>query len=482
MNFKPVFKPYAHQEIEKENWEEPFWAWFWEMGLGKSKALIDNACYLFSNNCINGLLILAPKGTYLNWIFNELPTHLPSDLKTRCAYWNASAPAGKRKIASQLCENIQPDCLDILCVNLEAIRSERGLKVCEIFLRRHTAMMAIDESTAIKSDKSIQKKNACLLGQMADYRRIMTGTPITQSPLDIWGQAEFLKPGLLGYKNFFVFKANHAVEREITMGTRRFRKIVGFQDLNILSSKIDKFSTRLTKEECLDLPKKIWNIHSVEQTKEQRRAYNELLKEAFTLLADEETVTTQSALTTLMRLHQINCGHVMSDNGKIANIKSNRIDALLEIVEDREDDIIIWGTFQRDIWLIQEALTKKYGKESTVTYFGPNTQKEREKALDRFKNDKECRFIVGTPAAMGRGLTLTNSSFTIYYSLGYPLEPFLQSQDRNHRIGQTKAVNYVNLVIPGTVDEKVYKALRAKKNIADSILDNWRQLFATNPT
>ena len=335
MNYKPVFKPYPHQAAEEDNWDELFWAWFWEMGLGKSKALIDNAGYLFTNKRINGLLILAPKGTYLNWIFNELPTHLPKSLNTKIGYWNASAPKRQRDWAKQVCGEGMLDRLDILCVNLEAIRSERGYAVCQTFLRNHKAMLGIDESTAIKSADSIQFKNACKLAKLTAYRRIMTGTPITQSPLDIWGQAEFLQKGLLGFKNFFSFKATHAIEQEIIMGTRRFKKIVGFNDLPALSKKISTFSTRLTKEECLDLPEKIWTVYTVEQTKEQRRAYNELLKEAFTLLEDESTVTTQSALTTLMRLHQINCGHVMSDDGMITDIKSNRLAGLLNIVEAR---------------------------------------------------------------------------------------------------------------------------------------------------
>lgn len=476
--YTPKHAPFKHQANEQENWDEPLWALLWEMGLGKSKALLDNVGYLFHEGALNGLLLLAPKGTYLNWINEEIPKHLviPEDKKVRIAYWNASAPKKMRMKAAALCENTDHDTLDILCVNLEAIRTQRGLDVCLCFLRRHCAMTCIDESTSIKSHKSLQAKNAKIIGTQSDYRRIMTGTPITQSPLDIWGQAEFLKPGLLGYKNFYVFKAAHAIETEIRAGNRSFKKVVGYQDLDSLSQKIASFSTRLTKDECLDLPEKIWVTHTVEQTKEQKKAYNELLTEAMTLLEDG-TVTTQSALTTLMRLHQINCGHVNNDQGETSDLPSNRISELLRILEERQDKIIIWGTFQRDITLIKEAISKEYGKDSVVTYYGPNSDKERTEALEKFKHTKECRFIIGTPGAMGRGLTLTESNFVIYYSLGYPLEPFLQSQDRCHRIGQKNAVTYVNMLIPETVDEKVYKALIKKKNLANSILDDWRELF-----
>jgi len=182
-------------------------------------------------------------------------------------------------------------------------------------------------------------------------------------------------------------------------------------------------------------------------------------------------VSTVNALTQLMRLHQIVCGHVKLDDGTVTHLPSNRIKELLNVVEETDGKIIIWATYRPDIEAIKIALQKEYGMESVGTYYGDTDQDERQRVLRDFQDlDKPLRFFVGNPSTGGYGLTLTAANTVVYYSNSFDLEKRLQSEDRAHRIGQTKNVTYIDLIAPGTVDEKIVKALRDKIDIATQVL------------
>tara|TARA_R110000803_G_scaffold106572_1_gene174662 strand:- start:819 stop:1361 length:543 start_codon:yes stop_codon:yes gene_type:complete len=172
-----------------------------------------------------------------------------------------------------------------------------------------------------------------------------------------------------------------------------------------------------------------------------------------------------------MRLHQITCGHLKNDDGTITEIKNNRLDELLNVLDEVEGKVIIWANYIYDIEHIVSAIKKKYGLESVVQYYGAISSDERQKTIDRFQDpDSDARFFVGNPQTGGYGITLTAANNVIYYSNGYDLEKRLQSEDRAHRIGQKKSVTYVDLIAPKTIDEKIRKALRDKINIASEIL------------
>ena len=183
-----------------------------------------------------------------------------------------------------------------------------------------------------------------------------------------------------------------------------------------------------------------------------------------------KVTTTMTVLTQLMRLHQITCGHFSSDDGVTQPIKNNRITELMDVLEETEGKAIIWAHYQYDITEIIKAVTKKYGEESIVDYYGLTPQEERQPNIKRFQDDPKCRFMVGTPSTGGYGITLTAANTVIYYSNGYDLEKRLQSEDRAHRIGQKKSVTYVDLMADNTVDEKIVKALRRKISIASEVL------------
>ena len=194
------------------------------------------------------------------------------------------------------------------------------------------------------------------------------------------------------------------------------------------------------------------------------------MKDHALAMLNGKVTTTMTVLTQLMRLHQITCGHFTADDGSVQSVKSNRMNELMSILEDMDGKAIIWANYQRDIENIVDEITDKYGPESVVDYYGLTPQEDRQNNIQRFQNDPECRFILGTPQTGGYGITLTAANTVIYYSNGYDLEKRLQSEDRAHRIGQKKAVTYVDLMAEKTVDEKIVKALRKKINIASEVL------------
>jgi SNF2 family DNA or RNA helicase len=171
-----------------------------------------------------------------------------------------------------------------------------------------------------------------------------------------------------------------------------------------------------------------------------------------------------------MRLQQITCGHFTADDGSTQRIKNNRVDELMDVLEETEGKVIIWAHYQWDIKDIIKEIVKVHGPGSIVDYYGLTPQDERQKNIKKFQDDPKCRFIVGTPSTGGYGITLTAANTVIYYSNGYDLEKRLQSEDRAHRIGQKKSVTYVDILADETVDEKIVKSLRKKINIASEVL------------
>jgi SNF2 family DNA or RNA helicase len=202
---------------------------------------------------------------------------------------------------------------------------------------------------------------------------------------------------------------------------------------------------------------------------DQQRLYDQMRKEALATL-NGKTVTTMTALTQLMRLHQITCGHFTADDGSTQAIKNNRIDELMNVLDEIEGKAIIWAHYQYDIKNIIKEIVKVHGPGSIVDYYGLTPQSERQDNIKKFQEDDKCRFLVGTTQTGGYGITLTAANTVIYYSNGYDLEKRLQSEDRAHRIGQKKSVTYVDILTDKTVDEKIVKSLRKKINIASEVL------------
>jgi SNF2 family DNA or RNA helicase len=468
MNYKFKTKPYAHQMTALEkSWNRETYAYFMEMGTGKTKVLIDNLAMLYDKGKVNGALIIAPKGVVGTWYNNELPTHLPNHIENITVLWKAAITKKQKESLDELFS--EGEGLHILIMNVEAFSTTKGMDFANKFLSCHRTMMAIDESTTIKTPTAKRTKNILKLAESAVYRRIMTGSPVTKNPLDLYTQCEFLSTWLLNFQSYYSFRNRYAQMKTLHMHGRQIQVVNGFKNLGELSDKLKDFSYRVLKEDCLDLPDKIFIKRQIQLTPDQRKLYEQMKKEAIAVLKGKQS-TTVNTLTQLMRLQQITCGHFTADDGATQPIANNRITELMNVLDETEGKAIIWAHYQYDITEIIKYVTKEYGPGSIVDYYGLTPQEERQPNIKRFQDDPKCRFIVGTPSTGGYGITLTAANTVIYYSNGYDLEKRLQSEDRAHRIGQKKSVTYVDLMADDTVDEKIVQALRKKINIASEVL------------
>jgi SNF2 family DNA or RNA helicase len=469
MHYKFKTKPFAHQLKALEmSWDKKVFAYFMEMGTGKSKVLIDNMSMLYDKGLINGALIIAPKGVYKNWFDSEIPTHMPDHIEKKMVLWESSAGKFKEKELNTLFQSDHD--FHILIMNVESLSTKKGKQFAFRFLNCHKSLMAIDESTTIKNPSAIRTKNIIGLGDKVSYKRILTGSPVTKSPLDLFTQCYFLDPWLLDHQSYYTFKTRYAITKQINVSGRMVHIVVGYRNLGELSDKLKPFSHRVLKDDCLDLPPKTYMKRTIQLSEEQSKVYKQMKEIALATL-NGKLVTTHNVITQLMRLHQITCGHFKADDGTTQTLKSNRLDELMDVLSEMEGKAVIWAHYRYDIEVIVDAIKKEYGDKSVVTYYGDTSTEDRQKAIKLIQNPKsEVRFIVGTPQTGGYGITLTGASTMIYYSNGYDLEKRQQSEARIDRIGQEKPMTYIDIIAEGTVDEKIVKALRTKVNIATEIM------------
>jgi len=468
MNYKFKTQPYKHQlKALEASWNKSYYAYFMEMGTGKSKVLLDNMAVLYDQGKINGALIVAPKGVIGTWYNQEIPTHFPDHIEHKVVLWQALINKKQQTKLNGLFEAGED--FHILIMNVESFSTQKGVDFAHKFLSCHNTLFAVDESTTIKNPDAKRTKNICTLGRHAKYRRILTGSPVTKSPLDLYKQCDFLEPELLGHTSYYTFRTRYAVMRTANFGGRSVQIVVGYRHLEELSEKLKVFSYRVLKDECLDLPAKTYMKRIIKLTPEQEKIYKQMKHLALAQM-EGKMMTTATVMTQLMRLQQITCGHFVADDGTTQEIKSNRLNELMDILDEVEGKSIIWAHWQKDIQIIKEALIKKYGPRSVVDYYGLTPQDQRQSNIKKFQDDPRYRFFVGTPSTGGYGITLTAANTVIYYSNGYDLEKRLQSEDRAHRIGQKKSVTYVDINAEDTVDEKIVKSLRKKVNIASEVM------------
>jgi SNF2 family DNA or RNA helicase len=470
MRYRFKLTPYEHQlDALKKSWEKPYFAFFMDMGTGKSKVLIDNFSMLYDKGRIEGVLIIAPKGVYRNWEQKEIPTHIPEHITSDIVLWS---PENTKKKAKELNVLYEPnEHLKIFLMNVEAFSTKKGVEAADKFLTLKHCMIAVDESTTIKSRTARRTKNLMKLSKKCPFRRILTGSPVTKSPLDLFTQCEFLEQQSLNHSSFWTFQNRYAKMVRRNLGAHSFNQIVGYQNLEELNSIIEPFSFRVRKEDCLDLPDKVYTKRTVELTPEQKILYEQMKRAALAFIADEGMISASTVLTQIIRLQQVCSGFAKLDDGRTVEVPTNKLNELLSTIEETDGKVIIWGNFTHDLIIIEKELTKKYGEESTELFYGETESAYRQKIVEDFQDpDNPLRFFVGQPRTGGYGLTLTQAKTVIYYSNGYDLEIRLQSEDRAHRIGQTNKVTYIDIVAEKTIDEKVLKALRNKINISTQVM------------
>lgn len=482
--------PFNHQlEGFDQSKDREAYAIFWEQGTGKSKLILDTAKYLYERKKINTLFVVAPNGVHRNWVAEETKVHYSAIFRHHCAAFAYQAPrAATKKHEVAAAAAIAHPYFTIIAISYDAFITARGKEFAKKVLTKRKCLYILDESTRIKNPKS--KRTKLILGsaKYAKYKRVLTGTPITQGPFDLYTQMRFLDLDFWkahGLADYGLFKNYFAKWAEgFNGGTgMKFPVLVEYQNLDKLQSIIDPMSSRVLKEDVLDLPEKLYSKRFFTMSKAQARLYKQLRDDFMAELSDNVIVTADMALTRLLRLQQVTCGYVaverylplvddpdyievIKETQEIEPGKNERLKLLMETLEDLPHKAIIWSRYTRDIDMICNALGPL-----AVRYDGKCTVEQKTHALESFEKcmHEDAKFFVGNPAAAATGLTLVQAKTVIYYSNSFNFEHRKQSEDRAHRIGQTESVHYIDLAAEETVDEHVIDILRGKQSLSDAV-------------
>jgi len=482
-----VFKtpPYQHQLAAfARSRDETFFALLMEMGTGKSKVAVDTAGWQFTQGNIDGLLVVAPRSVCGSWVEQQIPSHLPDYVQRKVVQWRGQSKSFERELAGLL--KPQPLTLHVLVINPEALITVRGKSFVEKFVNGHNVMMVVDEATMIKNHSAARTKYITRLGKKCKYRRTLTGTPVTNSPLDVWSQFNFLEDGLLGTSSFYAFRNQYAVTRKRVVNGRTFEEVVGFQRLEELMRYVSRYSFRALKKECLDLPEKVYTKRYVELSPTQKKFYETLRDDMVVQLSNGSLVTTQLAITLLLRLQQALCNITTIDGegeGRTVEIDKDsdpRADAVLDILKEAGNQkVIIWCNFVHTIEKLKSLIADEFGKDSVGAFYGATSDTDRQSLINSFQDPaSSLRYLVMQTRTGGFGITLTAATLMIYHDHNWSLEVRQQSEDRAHRIGQKNTVTYVDLVAVDTVDEDIVSALLRKEGLAHQVTgDNLRLML-----
>lgn len=437
------------------------------MRTGKTKVVLDDFGQLELDKEVDDLLVIAPAGVYRTWE-SAIKEHCSDDLIARsCIHiWRS----GRAKDAGTFLK-IQ-DRPRILLMNVEALSRPGDARiVAAMFASRRSTMIAIDESTIIKNPSAKRTKFIINeLAKFAKYRRIMSGLATPKSPLDLFSQFEFLDWNILGFRSYYAFRARFAIMRKEWFGGRSVQIVSGYRNIDELHELIEPHSFRVPFRPKIP---STYSIREVSMTSEQKKAYQELKEYATTQLATGEHVTSTIVISQMIRMHQILCGHVKDEQGNFHEISENRTAELIELLEDYNGKAVIWCSYDNDVRKVSSALEKHFNCR-VARFWGGNAQtREGEEAA--FKTEIQFPYMVATPGAGGRGRTWDVADLVVYYSSTNNLEHRDQSEQRVQGYDKRRQVDYVDLIVPDTIEMKFLEALRNKINLASVINgDNFR--------
>lgn len=477
--YKPKTKPLSHQaRVHRESRDRPAHGLLWEMGCGKTKAVIDVFGHLVTEGEVDALFVLAPKAVYPQWVLDEVPKHLPDELLERCTLFRYQVAKHRtKKHQRAMNESVEADLL-VASMSYSAYRTKHGEDYARRLLKGRRCLFVLDEATRIKTPKAKITRRVLAGSVYAPYRRLLTGTPITNNAFDAYTLMRFLDNKCwrqLGLSTVTAFRNYFGVYEDSWGNGRQFRKLVGHKNLDQLQRVVKLYCDRVLKEDVLDLPPKSYQKVYFDLTPEQRRDYDSLRRDAL-LMLEESEVDAPLFITRMLRMQQVTCGYVPAvryepgPDGLEREVrevhryeKNPRLDALLELLEDVDHQAIIWARFREDIDQVCAALG-----DAAVRFDGQVGDQARLDAVARFQYG-DARWFVGNPAAAGEGLTLHAARTVVYYSNSPKLGDRLQSEDRAHRIGQEHPVQYYDIIGVDTIDEHWVQNLRNKKDIAAAV-------------
>jgi len=456
-----LLKSYQYQDDTVNRFKDKeYGGLFLEPGLGKSRITIK-ICEAKPE--INTVFVFVPKSMISTWTSIEIPKHSVLPFATLPWFHNEPSKAYIREFERVVKEERRL----YVVLNHDAVLTIRFDPIFNAIIKKRGPGYAIviDESTVIKSPKAKMTKKFIKLGKSAKLRLILSGTPVTNSPLDIYTQAEFLAPQLLGSSNFYAFKTRFAVLKRLTMGNRSFDQIVGYRDLEELRARINKFAVIMKLADAIELPDRVFKEVAVDLTQEQYLAYSELHAQAVTWIKKQHEITTVNALSLLNRLQQIVAGQMKMPDGTYIEIESRRVNALLEQVEESAPKkIIVWTHFKQTAATITKALAG-----NIVAVKSELSPSERHKAIERWRTGKE-QVLLLNPLSAAHGLTLNEASVQVWFDRTYSIETRLQALARNYRLGQASRTLVIDLITPGTIEEKVLKRLNEMKLTSEQVI------------
>lgn len=470
-------KPYNHQLKEFElSRRMPSRCLFWEMGTGKSKPIIDQAADLFLGDEIDAILIAAPDGVHSNWILDEVPTHLPDVVEAPTFIWESKRRHTK-VFQAEYADFLRQPGLPILAITYDAIMTDDGAKAVRKYLDTHRVFYVADETSKIKTPGAKVTKRIIASGRHALYRRVLNGTPVSDSPFNAYSQVRFASPNFwkekFGLGTFTEFRSYFGLwDTGFRWNAKKKKKeeypeLRRYMNLDQLHEALDEVGSRILKDDVLDLPPKIYNKIYYKLSAAQQKLYDELKQDFITWFGDGSTVTAELAIVRMTRLQQICSGYLPADDETQLRPIGNdmpRLRLLMETLETVPRQAIIYGKYNIDIDIIAQALNK--AGYSFVQYDGRTSVEDRQQAKVDFQAGR-ARFFLGKPL---RGLTLTAADTVIFYNNGWSLGMRLQGEDRAHRITQTRPVNYIDIVAGGTIDEYILKNHREKRAISARVM------------
>lgn len=478
MDYEYKTEPFKHQrELVEQTSELEMYAIFWEQGTGKTKPIIDAIAWHWERGNIDAAVVVAPNGVHRNWLSDEFPAHFPDRHYKRTLSHYYQSPKASTKWHQKKCDQLlKHDGLSILTISYDGFMTKRGKEYVKKFLIRRRAFYTLDESDAIKSPGAKRTKSIVASGAYAPYKRIMTGTPITQGPYDIYSQVRFLDMNFWkrhGFPNYTVFKfhfGNWMMRGEFQKlhgYDPGYDQLLSYKNLDELHDILKTIGWRLTKKDAgIDLPPKLFSKRYHELEPVQQRAYDELKSEFMTELEDGTIIDGTLAIVRLLRFQQIVCGYAQTDSEeplRLLGNKNPRLDSAVDYLEPLGHKAIVWARFTHDIDQLMDALGDR-----AVRYDGKVSDDEAAKAKDDFQKG-DAQYFVANQAKGASGITLHAAHTAYYYSNNFKLRDRLQSEDRCHRIGLEHPVNYVDAVCAGTVDDGIIRSLRTKFNIASQI-------------
>jgi hypothetical protein len=452
-----------------------------EQGTGKSRPIVTDWLARVDANRVDDLVVIGPKGAYMNWIgtpdeLGEIGKWSPPDRPGfYYAPWISAPKAAERDSLKALLHVKKPR---FLCMNVESLNTQSAARDYLLeFVKGRRVIGTIDESTTIAHEEA--SRTTFLLAHREKFvtRRILSGLVAPESPLDLFSQYAFLDWHIINISNYYAFRNRYAITKKEAftkaqaLGPKKKipTVILGYRNLTELHDKIMQFSYRVTKDECLDLPPENYAFYDVEMTDQQTNIYRQMRDIAMAELEAGKFTSAVMKLDQLGKLQHILCGHVRQEDGALYDIPEKRTDALVEILQAHSGKAIVWAPYPQALRKIVARLQKEFGNDSTVGYWGETKFEERLTARSRIQNDDTCRFIVSNQSVGKFGNTWTACNLNIYYANSFDNEDRQQSEDRPHRIGQTKTVTHVDLRCRGTVDEKLIKVLRKKMDIAATL-------------